>query len=103
MSPEWKYLYLTCSDRTKRWAQAAVAAVSVVAVLGLVLATHLQPHNTLGQGEAPEYIPGLCNHVTLRPAVLPTVQLGDGVHEELQLHRGHGRHQGAGPVLQPAV
>ena len=41
--------------------------------------------------------------VTLRPAVLPTVQLGDGVHEELQLHRGHGRHQGAGPVLQPAV
>ena len=54
MSPEWKYLYLTCSDRTKRWAQVAVAAVSVVAVLGLVLATHLQPH-TLGQGEAPGY------------------------------------------------
>ena len=51
MSPEWKYLYLTCSDRTKRWAQVALAAVSVVAVLGLVLATHLQPHNTLGQGE----------------------------------------------------
>ena len=103
MSPEWKYLYLTCSDRTKRWAQVAVAAVSVVTVLGLVLATHLQPHHTLGQGEAPGYIPGLCNHVTLRPAVLPTVQLGDGVHEELQLHRGHGRDQGAGPVLQPAV
>ena len=41
--------------------------------------------------------------LTLRPAVLPTVQLGDGIHEELQLHRGHGRHQGAGPVLQPAV
>ena len=51
MSPEWKYLYLTCSDRTKRWAQVALAAASVVAVLGLVLATHLQPHNTLGQGE----------------------------------------------------
>ena len=102
MSPEWKYLYLTCSDRTKRWAQVAVAAVSVVAVLGLVLATHLQPHHTLGQGEDTSTLV-IIQFVTLRPAVLPTVQLGDGVHEELQLHRGHGRHQGAGPVLQPAV
>ena len=65
MSPEWKYLYLTCSDRTKRWAQVALAAVSVVAVLGLVLATHLQPHNTLGQGED-TWILELATRVRLR-------------------------------------